>query len=98
MHARLPAALLLLSFAASCETTRLEPGGDSPEGRLPLLSWMTGYWRGAEAGTSMEEFWLPPEGGQMLGLHRDTDPEGRVSFEFLRIESSPAGTVYWASP
>jgi len=97
MHGKLPAAMLLLALA-SCETTRHEPERDPIEGHLPLLSWMAGYWRGAEAGTSMEEIWLPPEGGLMLGLHRDIDSEGRTSFEFLRIESSPAGTVYWASP
>ncbi len=36
------------------------------------LDWMLGSWSGEDDGVHMEEHWLPPRGGVMLGLHRDT--------------------------
>ncbi len=46
----------------------------------------------------MEEFWLAPKGNSMLGLHRDVKGGRTASFEFLRIEATPEGMTYWASP
>ena len=46
----------------------------------------------------MEENWLPPAGGIMLGMHRDVRPEGKLFFEFLRIELKESGPVYIAQP
>ena len=37
-------------------------------------------------------------GGLMLGVHRDVAGGKAVHFEFLRIESTPGGIVYLASP
>lgn len=34
----------------------------------------------------------------MLGLHRDVAGGKAVSFEFLRIQTTPEGIVYFASP
>ena len=65
---------------------------------LNSLSWLTGYWSGESGGTQMEEFWLPPDGRMMVGLHRDVFAEGNAFFEYLRIESTEEGVVYFASP
>jgi hypothetical protein len=46
----------------------------------------------------MEEIWLAPKGGMLLGLHRDVVPGQRAFFEFLRIVESGDGIVYEASP
>ena len=63
------------------------------------LAWMAGTWQGRDAeGTEMEEVWLAPKGGTLLGLHRDVAGGRTVSFEFLRISAQPDGIVYWASP
>ena len=65
---------------------------------LQSLAWMTGTWTGEQEGTATEEVWIPPKGGMMLGLHRDVALGKAVSFEFLRIEATPDGIVYFASP
>jgi hypothetical protein len=66
---------------------------------LETLSWMAGSWEGKDAeGLEMEEVWLAPKGGTMLGLHRDVARGRTVSFEFLRIAVEADGIVYWASP
>lgn len=58
---------------------------------------MAGHWISCTAGATSEELWLPPAGGLMVGVNRQSLPGG-VSFEFLRIAASAAGLVYVASP
>ena len=65
---------------------------------LQSLAWMAGTWTGEDGGTATEEVWIAPRGGLMLGLHRDVARGKAVSFEFLRIEATADGIVYFASP
>jgi hypothetical protein len=62
------------------------------------LSWMAGSWTGAHGKLETEEYWIAPKGGCLLGLHRDVAGDRMVSFEYLRIETTPGGLVYVASP
>ena len=65
--------------------------------KLAELSWMTGHWRGTSDGWAMEEVWLAPAGGMMLGLHRDAKGT-KASYEFIRIAETAEGIVYFAQP
>jgi len=72
---------------------------------LSALAWMAGDWSGVDKqGARNEERWMEPAGGMMLAVHRDVAAGGvegggkAVSFEFLRIEATPDGIVYFASP
>jgi hypothetical protein len=65
---------------------------------VTTLAWLAGSWQGTAGGVEMEELWLPPKGGAMVGLHRDVAGGRMVSFEFLRIEADADGLVYQASP
>jgi hypothetical protein len=72
---------------------------EAPPTGVEALAWMAGTWEGREAsGVEMEEVWLAPKGGSLLGLHRDVAGGRTVSFEFLRIAAEKEGLVYWASP
>lgn len=64
---------------------------------LDDLRWMAGHWRGSVDGVEMEEVWLAPRAGVMLGMHRDAKAT-RASFEFIRIATTPEGIVYFAQP
>lgn len=81
--------ILVLAFAL---TTPL-----FAEPKLADLSWMAGHWTGSKDGLQMEEIWLAPRGGVMLGMHRDAKG-AKASFEFLRIVETPDGIVYLAQP
>jgi len=59
---------------------------------------MGGRWTGQSGEIQMEEVWMEPSGGIMLGLHRDVSGSGSTFFEYLRIESTPRGLAYVASP
>ena len=64
-----------------------------PQG-VETLHWMSGRWGNSE----QEEHWSLPKGKSMLGYHRDFKQGQTIFFEFLRIEESDGGLVYWASP
>jgi hypothetical protein len=61
---------------------------------------MSGTWeRKAEGRQTVSESWLGPgNGGLMVAVNLTTWPDGRKSFEFLRIAETPEGISYFASP
>jgi hypothetical protein len=62
------------------------------------LAWLEGRWSGEKDGLSIEELWTAPRGGALLGVHSDVKGGRLASWEFLRIDSTSAGTFYFASP
>jgi Domain of unknown function (DUF6265) len=85
------AAVLTLSCLSGAQA-------QAPAGGVDRLAWLEGRWEGEKGGLSMEEHWTSVRGGALLGLHRDVKGGRMVSFEFLRIEATPEGTFYFASP
>lgn len=71
-------------------------GGDNNS--LVELEFLVGHWVGNNGSIEMEEYWIAPKGGIMLGLHRDVAPGEAAFFEFLRIEKRDDALVYVASP
>jgi hypothetical protein len=65
---------------------------------ISALGWMAGNWTGTVDGVEMEELWQKPKGKTMLAVHRDVKEGRLVEFEFLRIEGTSTGLIYWASP
>jgi hypothetical protein len=81
---RLPVALLLLltGFMAT-------PSPDLP-------AWIKGCWELRKGSSVVEEQWLPPRGGIMLGVSRSVR-DGRLGdYEFMLIRSDSGGLVYEA--
>jgi hypothetical protein len=68
--------------------------------QLSDLAWMGGRWEAQIDGLLMEEHWMAPRGGSMIGMHRDVHlgRDKTVSFEFLRIVADDKGIRYLASP
>lgn len=62
------------------------------------VAFIAGHWVGTGDGGIYEEIWLPPAGKMLVGLHRDVKDDGRVFFEFLRIEARGDGIYYVAKP
>ena len=62
------------------------------------LNFLAGNWTGSQGGASMQEIWTSSSGGILVGLHKDVFPNGRSSFEFLRIVETEKGITYLASP
>jgi Domain of unknown function (DUF6265) len=62
------------------------------------LAWLEGHWSGEKDGVWMEEIWTGVRGGALLGMHRDVKAGRLVSWEFFRVDTTPDGIVYFASP
>ena len=93
------AATLLLALVAATQPATQPVTQTAPApATLGSLAWMTGAWGAEIGGIQMEEVWLAPRGGVMLGLHRDVKGERLLIFEFLRIEETTSGLVYQAQP
>lgn len=65
---------------------------------LDGLRFLEGHWAGGSGRVEMEEIWIGPKGGVMLGLHRDVASGKQAFFEYLRIEHRDGQVTYIASP
>ena len=81
-------AILLLLLAANAAPA--EPSTD--------LAWLAGDWRRCKEGEIVEERWLGPRGGLLVGVNLTTSASGKASYETLRIAREGESWVLWASP
>jgi hypothetical protein len=63
-----------------------------------LPGWLVGCWRLAEPDRVIEEVWLPPAGGALLGVSRTIAQDSLTSWELMVIRAGGNGLVYEASP
>lgn len=70
----------------------------APSPLLARLSWLAGCWERMSAGGSLEEQWMAPRGGMMLGMSRMVREGRAVAYEALRIEEREGALVYVADP
>ena len=66
--------------------------------KINELNWIAGNWSSDKNGTITEEQWIEPRAGMMIGMNRMSFPNGKGTFEFLRIAETENGIVYFASP
>lgn len=90
------AALISAAPAFAEETTvdikSLAAGASSPAASIDELAWLAGHWKGSGLGGQSEELVSPPLGGQMMGMFRQTKPDGALMFYefylFAEVEGS----------
>ena len=66
---------------------------------LQDLAWLTGHWRIEQGDRQIDEQWMAPAGGLMMGMAR-TVQDGKVrEYEFTLLRQEPNGDIlYVASP
>jgi hypothetical protein len=62
------------------------------------LKFMTGCWAFEADGRRVEEHWLAPAGGSLMGVSRTVKGGKTVEYEFLQIRDLPEGVTYIAKP
>lgn len=88
------AALLLLALAGA----QASPPAPAPAS-LAALEWLQGCWSGQSDGRYIDEQWMEPRGGSMLGMSRTVTIGGdMVAYELAVIRSEGSGVVYEARP
>jgi len=103
MNSRPPllAALALATFTTLASAHHIPGHGDETVAHAKVdstFAWLAGHWSNGEGADRVEELWLDPRGGAMLGMHRDLHAGKFVFFEFLRIVEDSAGVAYLAQP
>lgn len=91
---RLAGLLALVCAAGEPPGSGLRPA----EADLKALGWLVGAWGSEEGGKGVDEHWTHASGGTMLGVSRTVQGGKTAFFEFLRIEKTPEGIVYFAAP
>jgi hypothetical protein len=72
--------------------------GPQASGTVADLGWLSGCWQSAAGARTVTEFWLPADGGTMLGLSRTVSGGKTVEHEFLLLRVGPRGVEYVAKP
>ena len=71
-----------------------------PSMRIGQLSWIAGCWRQSGRGGNrvVDEQWMAPSGGTMLGMSRTVRGDSLIEFEHLQIVARSGRLVYHAEP
>lgn len=86
------------AFILAAAAARL-PGQNTSPMDIATVAWLTGDWQTALGGRmQIDEHWISPAGGAMLGTSRTVAGGRMVFFEFLRIETRTDGVYYVAQP
>jgi len=57
-----------------------------PAATIADVAWLQGYWEGEGLGGQLEDIWMPPRNGVILGAFRLTKPDGKGFYELFAIE------------
>lgn len=91
MHLRrLAPALICLAL--------IMPAVAAPPAAAVDLGWLAGAWCGGEQGESIEETWLAPVSGELVGLSRTSRAGKPVGYEFMRIAPVDGVPTFLAQP
>ncbi|MBI2215314.1 MAG: hypothetical protein HYU52_16815, partial [Acidobacteria bacterium] len=86
-------AALLLSFVFAAPVLLAEAAP-----KIEALRWMSGSWSLTVGDRIVEEVWLPPSGGTIIGAGRTVSEGMTKFFEFLRVVEREKALVYIAMP
>lgn len=66
-------------------TLQLKPGADRPAASISDAAWLAGRWVGEGLGAAVEESWLPPSGGRMVGVFRLVRADSVQFYELVTL-------------
>ena len=74
------------------------PGRGENPNPVDRLGWLAGCWQRTSGSTVVDEQWMRPRAGMMLGMSRTVRQDSVTEFEQLRIYARGGRVVYAASP
>ncbi len=90
-----------LSLALAVSLLTLVAHAQAPAARPTLqdFAWLAGHWRIEQADRLVDEQWMAPAGGLMIGMARNVQAGKVREYEFTLLRQEPNGDiVYVASP
>jgi hypothetical protein len=87
----------LLILLTLCSTAQPQTSPSKPT--LQDFAWLAGQWRIEQADRLVDEHWMAPVGGLMMGMARNVQGGKVREYEFTLLRQEPNGDiVYVASP
>ena len=84
--------VIVLATSAHAQTPAARP-------TLQDFAWLAGHWRIEEADRLVDEQWMAPAGGLMMGMARNIQGGKLREYEFTLLRQEPNGDIlYIASP
>lgn len=71
------------------------PGKATAAVAISQLGWLAGHWRMERGGRVVDEQWMAPAAGVMLGMSRTIARGKVVEHEFIQIREGPGGALYY---
>jgi hypothetical protein len=85
-------AIALLTAAAHAQTP-------TPRPTLQDLAWIAGHWRIEQGDRLVDEQWMQPAAGLMMGMARNIQAGKVREYEFTLLRQEPNGDIFYvASP
>lgn len=72
-----------------------KPGQAAAAVAINQLTWLAGHWRMEKGGRVVDEQWMAPAAGVMLGMSRTIARGKVVGHEFTQIREGPGGALYF---
>jgi hypothetical protein len=88
----------LVVLLALCALSRPAAADDAADAKASSVAWLSGCWQGGSGGRIVDEQWMTPRGGMMLGMGRTTAGDKTIEFEQVAIREQDGHLVYEASP
>lgn len=88
------ALALRVSAVALALVADAAPAGQQVE----RLAWMAGCWELRSGALTVDEQWMEPRGGTMLGMSRTVSHDRTVTYETVLLASDSGGLTYHAMP
>ena len=85
-------------IALALTTAAVAPLTGQPPVTTADLAFLAGCWKFERDGRTVEEHWLAPSGGSLMGVSRTVEKGKTVDYEFLQIRDLPDGLTYIAKP
>ena len=72
--------------------------GQQPGIDAAVVGWLAGCWVQQAGGEVIEEQWLAPKAGTLLGVSRTSRGDSLVGYEYMRIQARGGSLVFAAQP
>ena len=90
---RLPCCVALLLVASAGLGVSAQP-----QLSITRVAWLRGCWQGAVGQSTMDEQWMAPRGGSMLGMSRTVRGGQTTSYELVLLKEQDGRLAYEAHP
>jgi uncharacterized protein DUF6265 len=87
---------VLLSLGAL--STGFLPVFAQPQSTLDRVAWLHGCWQTTGAGSTVEEQWMAPRGGTMIGMGRTVRGGKTTEYELVVLREQDGRLAYEAHP